>query len=94
MIPQLPVDAIREAVAAGDWEAAAALMADHEAQLRVAFAGDSPAEAGRHGAWLELLSAQRGLVEELRQARDEAGAALERIGHDRRGVHAYLKNAG
>lgn len=94
MIPSLPAAAIREAVAAGDWDAADALLSAHETELRAACAEDSPAEARCRQSWVELLAAQRALIDELRGARDEAGAALERLGRERRGVAAYLKSDG
>lgn len=92
MTPALPTAAIREAVASGDWDAADALIAAHEAELRAAFADGSPAEARCRESWIELLAAQRGLIEELRAARDDAGRALDRLGRDRRGVSAYLQS--
>jgi hypothetical protein len=91
MIPALPVEAIRAAIAADDWAAAEALMAEHEAALRGACTPDSLGEAGCRDAWLQLLGAQRALMEELRTARDEAGRALDRLSRDRRGVAAYLQ---
>lgn len=93
MIPSLPTTAIREAVARGDWETADALLARHEAELRAAFAGD-PAGASCRDTWLELLAAQRALMQELCAARDEAGRALDRLGRERRGVAAYLQDGG
>lgn len=93
MIPTLPAAAIREAIAGGDWDAADALLSRHEAELRALCTQDSLAEARQREAWIELLSAQRALIAELRAARDDAGAALERLGRDRRGVSAYLQSA-
>lgn len=93
MIPTLPSAAIREAIAGGDWDAADALLSQHEAELRALCTPDSLAEARQRESWIELLSAQRALIEELRTARDDAGAALERLGRERRGVAAYLKSA-
>lgn len=90
----LPADAIRAAVAASDWDAADALMAAHEAELRAAIATGAAVDSDRRGALLELLSAQRGLVEELRQARDEAGRELDRFARERRGVAAYRQGGG
>lgn len=90
----LPVDAIREAIRDGDWEAAHALIATHETQLREAFADGSAAEKNCREAWMDLLAAQRGLIDELRAARDDAARALERMGRDRRAVSAYLQDGG
>ena len=90
----LPVEAIREALGAGDWDAAHALIEAHEAQLRAAFEDGSAAEKGCREAWLDLLAAQRALIDELRAARDDSSRALERMGRDRRAVSAYLQDAG
>lgn len=94
MIPALPAAAIREAVANGDWDTADALLSAHETELRAACLEESPAEARCRESWIELLGAQRALIEELRSARDEAGAALERLGRERRGVAAYTQGDG
>ncbi|WP_133477295.1 hypothetical protein [Cognatilysobacter segetis] len=93
-VPALPVAAIRTCIAAGDFDGANALLATHEAQLRASFDTGSEAEKGCRQAWLELLAAQRGLIEELRNARDDAARALDRMGRDRRAVNAYLQDAG
>lgn len=90
----LPVDAIRDAIRDGDFDAAHALIEAHEARLRDALEGGTAAEKGCREAWMDLLAAQRGLIEELRTARDDAARALERMGRDRRAVSAYLQDAG
>ncbi|TZF87309.1 hypothetical protein [Cognatilysobacter lacus] len=90
----LPVAAIRACIAANDFEGASALLEAHDAWLRGAFEGGSAPEQGRREAWLELLAAQRGMIEELRVARDEAARALDRMGRDRRAMSAYLRDAG
>ncbi|HEY4581547.1 MAG TPA: hypothetical protein VIG88_01575, partial [Lysobacter sp.] len=82
MSVRLPTDAIRACIAADDFEGAYALLADHETALRAAFEDGSAAEKGCRESWLELLAAQRALIDELRAARDEAAAALDRAGHD------------
>ena len=94
MIPALPVQAIRAAIADDDWATAEALLAEHEAALRGACTPESLAEAGCREAWMQLLAAQRGLVEELRGARDGAARELDRMARDRRGVSAYLQAGG
>ena len=91
---ELPVAAIRACIAASDFDGANALLGEHEAQLRAAFEHGSAAEKGCRDSWLELLAAQRGLIEELRRARDDAASALDRMGRDRRAVNAYLHGAG
>lgn len=90
----LPTDAIRACIAASDFDGAHALLVEHEDALRASFADGSAAEIGRRDSWLELLAAQRALIDELRAARDDAGRALERMGRDRRAVKAYLADGG
>ena len=92
-MPALPVAQIRACIAASDFDGATALLAEHETHLRAAFETGSDAEKGCRQAWLDLLAAQRGLIEELRGARDEAARALDRMGRDRRAVNAYLQDA-
>jgi hypothetical protein len=89
--PRLPVAAIRACIANGDFDGANALITEHETQLRGAFEDGSAAEKGCREAWVELLAAQRGLIEELRRARDDAASALDRMGRDRRAISAYLQ---
>lgn len=91
-VPALPAQAIRDRIAADDFEGASALLGAHEAALRDAFELEPDAAKSCRDAWLDLLAAQRALVEELRTARDEAGRALDRLGRERRGVAAYLQN--
>jgi len=93
-VPGLPVAAIRSCIASGDFDGANALLADHETALRARFTDGSAAELGCRESWLELLAAQRGLIDELRNARDEAARTLDRMGRDRRAVSAYLQDAG
>ena len=88
--PMLPTDAIRACIAANDFDGAHALLVEHENVLRASFADGSAAEKGCRESWLELLAAQRGLIEELRTARDDAQRTLERMGRDGRAIKAYL----
>lgn len=90
-LPSLPVEAIRAAMARGDYDGAHAFLVEHESQLRSAFDTGSTAVEGCRESWLELVEAQRLLIDELRGARDEAGRALDRLGRDRRGMSAYLQ---
>jgi hypothetical protein len=89
----LPVEAIHDAIGRSDWAAAEALLADHETQLRAAFESAPSTAARDRSAWLDLLAAQRALIQHLSAARDEAARAMERLGHDRRAVNAYLDGA-
>ena len=90
-LPSLPVEAIRAAMARGDYDGAHALLVEHESHLRSALDDGSFAAQGSRQAWLDLVEAQRLLIEERRGARDEAGRALDRLGRDRRGMSAYLE---
>lgn len=92
--PALPVAAIRACIASGDFDGASTLLAVHETELRGALGADSSAGQNCRDAWLELLAAQRALIDELRDARDEAARALDRMGRDRRAVSAYLQDPG
>lgn len=90
-LPSLPVEAIRASMARGDYDGAHALLVEHESHLRSAVDDGSFAAEGSRQSWIDLVEAQRQLIEELRGARDEAGRALDRLGRDRRGMSAYLQ---
>lgn len=80
-------DAVRAAVAAGDWEAASARLGDYDAGLRARFeaaTAPTPAECER------LLGEHQALTAELASARDLAASALRQFQRERRGVQAYL----
>ncbi|MFP7722183.1 hypothetical protein [Lysobacter sp. A3-1-A15] len=89
MIPALPTDAIRASMDAGDWDAAATLMRDHEVKLRRAI----DHQAGDRTVLLALLNAQQAFLAELTATRDETAALLGQLGRDKRGVRAYLAGA-
>ena len=91
---RLPTDAIRACIAASDFDGAHALLVEHENALRAVFEDGTAAEKGCREAWLELLAAQRSLIDELRSARAEAARALARAGQVRRAVTAYLQGGG
>ena len=93
MIPQLPTEAVRRALDAGEWDMAAELLADHERDVRDTLAAQGPDESTR-AAWLTLLSAQRALLEQLQGARRETAQSLQQLNRDRRGAHAYLAGVG
>lgn len=86
----LPTDAIRTCIANSDFDGAHALLVEHENALRATFENGTDAEKGCRESWLDLLAAQRALIEELRDARDEAQRTLERMGRDGRAIKAYL----
>ncbi|MDQ3206505.1 MAG: hypothetical protein M3Q40_08405 [Pseudomonadota bacterium] len=88
MIPPLPCAQIRQALERDDWDAAAALLSAHEAELRLALAG-AP-DPANHAPLLALAQAQRAFIQELKSTRDESARALESLGKERRGVQAYL----
>ncbi|AXK71282.1 hypothetical protein DWG18_02565 [Lysobacter sp. TY2-98] len=88
--PMLPTDAIRTCIANNDFDGAHALLVEHETALRASFETGSEVEKSCRESWLELLTAQRSLIEELRNARDDAQRTLERMGRDGRAIKAYL----
>lgn len=91
-VPALPVTELREAIQAGDWDAASDLIGQHHNELADALAArDRGISSGPPAEWVELLVAQRAMLEELRCARDTAADALARLGSNRRGARAYLQ---
>lgn len=86
MIPQVPADAVRAAVAEGDWATAAALISEHDRAVRVAAAAG---ELDRV-AIIALLDEQRMLEAEMALARDDVAQRLRQLFVDRRGFNAYL----
>ncbi|MGY4516899.1 hypothetical protein [Lysobacter sp. HA18] len=90
----LPTDAIRTCIANNDFDGAHALIVEHENSLRATFETGTAAEKSCRESWLELLAAQRAMIEELRDARDDAARSLERLGRDGRAVKAYLQGGG
>jgi hypothetical protein len=91
VLPILPADDIRTAVASGDWTRATALVAGHDTAVRAAFI-DPPKEDAR-AAMTDLLAEQQQLMLELRQQRDAAAEALARLQRERRAAHLYLTQA-
>ena len=66
-VPTLPIEAVRQAVAGGEWELAAQLLAQHEHAVRAALGDRTAPLAGDREPWLALLSSQRAMLEELRE---------------------------
>lgn len=93
MIPTLPLARVKQAMEAGDWDGASALLTEHERTVREAIA-TAPPDAGNRESWLGLLRAQRELVEQLSAARNEAGSALQRLRQANRGATAYKSALG
>ena len=91
VLPILPADDIRTAVANNDWTRASALVAGHDATVRAAFV-DPPREDAR-AAMTDLLAHQQALMLELQQQRDAAADALARLQRERRAAHRYLSQA-
>lgn len=90
MIPALPADQVRAAIAADDWELAGALLREHDAAVAAACAAPDFVHAPRE-ALEALLDAQRALADEIRAARDETLRLLEKLGQDQRGARAWQK---
>lgn len=93
MIPVLPIATVRQALDAGDFDRASALLAEHERLVRAAVAAEPPDSRSR-GHWLALLQAQRELVNDLKAARNHAGSALQRLRDSHRGAAAYKATGG
>ena len=93
MIPVLPIATVRQALDAGEWDRASALLAEHEREVRAAVAG-APPDAASRANWLSLLQAQRELVNDLQKARSHAGSALQRLRDSHRGAAAYKAAGG
>ena len=93
MIPALPIRAVRQALDAGEWDRASALLAEHERAVRDAVAAEPPDSRSRD-TWLTLLQAQRELVEQLQTARSNTGSALQRLRQSHRGAAAYKTSQG
>ena len=97
MTPTLPIDAIRRALDAGEWDMAASLIAGHEREVREALetpGGSADGLQPDRSAWVTLLSQQRLLLEQLKSARSETSDSLRRLQDNRRGAQAYLAGAG
>lgn len=90
MVPSLPAAQVRAAIDASDWPLATALLGEHQRALIQALAGVDLA-AGPREPWLDLLLAQRALLEELRVARDRVEASLTRLNQDYRGARGWLR---
>lgn len=90
MIPTLPMMEIRDAIASSDWPRASALLDQHQQALDQALDGVDLATTER-APWMDLLLAQRELLEEMRVARDAASAALAQLAQDHRGARGWLR---
>lgn len=90
MIPSLPTEQIHAAIEASDWPQATTLLAAHQRELTEALAAVDLATTPRE-PWLNLLLAQRALLDELRVARDNVESALTRLSRDHRGARAWLR---
>lgn len=88
--PVLPVDEVRAAIAGDDWSLAGTLLAQHHVQL-AAIVREAGSPLRNDSLWLDLLRQQHALLDELREARDGAEAALARLHSDRRGANAWLR---
>lgn len=93
-VPLLPAAQLRVAIETGDWATASQLLDRHHQETTRALTAraqgmsdDAPAE------WVELLVAQRAMLEEIRSARDTAERALAGLGQQHRGARAYLQQS-
>jgi hypothetical protein len=90
MFPNLPTAEIHAAIEANDWPYATTLLAVHQRELTEALASVDLTTAPRE-PWLNLLLAQRALLDELRAARNQVESALTRLSRDHRGARAWLR---
>ncbi|MDH5834956.1 hypothetical protein [Luteimonas kalidii] len=90
MIPVLPVDEVRAAIAADAWDHATALLQAHDRAV-IAAVSTVDFSTQPQAPWRALLAAQQALAAEIQAARDEVGRALDRLGHDQRGARAWLR---
>lgn len=88
MIPPLPVAEVRAALATDDFDGAGSLLERHHHAVRAALAGIDLSNTPL-APWQALLATQQALAAEIRQARDEAAAAIDKIGRDQRGARAW-----
>jgi hypothetical protein len=89
-VPTLPAADIRCALDAGDWDQAGQMLAQHQQAVAQALGQVDWSRCDRT-PWIDLLTAQRSLLDDLRTARDEAAAALQRLNADHRGARAWLR---
>jgi hypothetical protein len=87
-MPAPSADAVRAAVAAGDWDAASVRLGEYDSALRARF--ESAAGAPSLAESRRLLDEHQALTAELAAARDLAASALRQFQRERRGVQAYL----
>ncbi|MDH5831388.1 hypothetical protein QFW80_12780 [Luteimonas sp. M1R5S18] len=90
MIPVLPVDEVRAAIAADAFDRATALLQAHD-QAVVAAVSAVDFSTQPQAPWRALLQAQQALAAEIQSARDAVGRALDKLGHDQRGARAWLR---
>jgi hypothetical protein len=90
MVPHLPAAEIRDAIEAGDWPRATALLATHQRELAGTLAATDLSSVACE-PWFDLLLAQRALLAELRDARTRVAEALQRLTEDHRRARAWLR---
>lgn len=90
MIPTLPVTELRAAIADSDWPQASALLDQHQQTLDQALTGVDLATTDR-APWMDLLLAQRELLDEMKLAQDAAGDALAQLTQGHRGALGWLR---
>ncbi|TYT26304.1 hypothetical protein FZO89_08535 [Luteimonas viscosa] len=90
MIPVLPVDEVRAAIAGDAWERATALLQAHDRAV-VAAVSAVDFSTQPQAPWRALLAAQQALAAEVQAARDEVGRTLDKLGQDQRGARAWAR---
>lgn len=93
-VPTVPTAQLRAAIEAADWAAASQLLDHHHQETTRALAARAQGTTDVAPAeWVELLVAQRAMLEEIRKARDAAERALSGLGQQHRGARAYLQQS-
>ncbi|WP_374249588.1 hypothetical protein [Thermomonas sp.] len=93
-VPQLPADALREALGKADLDAAQALLDAHDRAVRQALGPDALPDPRQMQEWQHLADAHQALLDELSALRDHAADQIRMLQRHQRGAHAYLQAMG
>lgn len=93
MPPELPVEALREALGQNRLDAAQALLEAHDRAVRQVLTADAAAllDPRQIQAWMALASKQQALVDELATLRDQTAEQLRQLQRHQRSASAYLQ---
>lgn len=94
-IPELPLQALRDAIGQADLDAAFALVEAHDRAVRAALpARDDLPDPRQVQAWMNLAAGQEALLRELGALRDQAATNLRQLQRHRSGANAYARAMG